>query len=88
MVVSRRRYNYPMRVLIAIDQLGNALTGGSEDETISSRLGRLKRARGGTLTWGDWWGIAKPLDAVLDWIDPGHSIDAIEPAECVLPPPE
>jgi hypothetical protein len=67
-----------MRVLIAFDQLGNAVTGGHEDETISSRLGRRKLARGGVLTWRDWGGIAKPLDWVLDKIDPNHSIDAIE----------
>jgi hypothetical protein len=31
---------YIWRVLLALDQLGNALTGGSEDETISSRMGK------------------------------------------------
>ena len=29
-----------MRVAIAFDQVGNAMMGGSEDETVSSRLGR------------------------------------------------
>lgn len=43
------RDGYPKRVLLAIDQLGNAILGGSEDETISSRVGRA--ARGGK-TWG------------------------------------
>lgn len=72
---------YVMRVLIALDQLGNAITGGHHDETISSRLGKRKLARGGYLTWSDWLGLAKPLDAVLDWLDPGHSLDAIETDE-------
>lgn len=31
------------RASIAIDQVANALTGGSEDETISSRTGRAQR---------------------------------------------
>ena len=33
----------PMHIAIGFDQLMNAATGGSEDETISSRAGRLKR---------------------------------------------
>lgn len=73
--------SYFWRVLIAIDQLGNALTGGDEDETISSRLGKRKLANGGVLFWRDWLGLAKPLDAFLDWIDPGHSLGAIEEDE-------
>jgi hypothetical protein len=31
---------YVTRLLIAIDQLGNTILGGNEDETISSRVGR------------------------------------------------
>jgi len=84
----QRQHGYIVRVLIAIDQLGNALTGGHQDETISSRLGKRKLARGGVLTWGDWGGLAKPLDAVLDWLDRGHSLDSIEPdvGEPLRPP--
>lgn len=33
---------YPLTVLIAADQLLNALTFGNEDETVSSRLYRAK----------------------------------------------
>jgi hypothetical protein len=33
--------NYFWRILIAIDQLFNAILGGDEDETISSRCGKL-----------------------------------------------
>lgn len=39
-------------ILIGLDQLGNAIDGGSPDETISSRAGREAMA-------GKRWGIAK-----------------------------
>lgn len=32
---------YLVNVLVAIDQLGNAILGGDPDETISSRCGKL-----------------------------------------------
>lgn len=72
---------YIWNVLTALDQLLNAIFLGYPDETISSRLGKLKLLQGGQLTWGDWGGIALPLDWILDKIDPGHSIDAIESDE-------
>ncbi|PUB82387.1 MAG: hypothetical protein DBP02_15145 [gamma proteobacterium symbiont of Ctena orbiculata] len=34
---------YFRNVFVAFDQLFNALTGGDEDETISSRLGKARR---------------------------------------------
>ena len=71
-----RRWIY--NVLISFDQLGNAISGGDPDETISSRLGRLKVAHGGTVPKRSWLYFARPLDAVLEWIDPNHAIDAIE----------
>ena len=70
-----------MNVLIAFDQLGNAIFGGSADETISSRLGKLKRAAGGTIPRKAWLYTARPLDAILEWIDPNHSLDSIEEDE-------
>lgn len=72
---------FAWNVLISLDQLGNALTGGNPDETISSRLGKRKRSRGGVLKWSDWAGLAKPLDWVLDKVDPNHTLDAIEDDE-------
>lgn len=59
-------------VLIGIDQLGNAITGGDPDETISSRAakGQFK---------GKWWG--RWLCKALDIVDPGHCPDAIEKDE-------
>lgn len=68
-----------MNLLIAIDQFGNTLTGGDPDETISSRLGKLKLRYGGTIPW------RRPLAKVIDWglerIDPHHSVDAVEEDE-------
>lgn len=70
---------WALNVLIGIDQLGNALTGGDPDETISSRLGKMKFKHGGEIPW------YRPMSRIVDWgldkIDPGHSIDAIEPDE-------
>lgn len=53
----------PMHIAIGFDQLANAATGGSEDETISSRAGRLKRE-------GKGWACV--LCKVLDALDRGH----------------
>jgi len=68
-----------VNVLIGIDQFGNAVLGGDPDETISSRLGKMKKRHGGRIPW------YRPLSKVTDWgleqIDPGHSIDAIEEDE-------
>ena len=68
-----------LNILISIDQLGNTITGGDPDETISSRLGKMKVKHGGRIPW------YRPLSKVVDWgldkIDPGHSIDAIEADE-------
>ena len=53
----------PMHIAIGFDQLMNAATGGSEDETISSRAGRLlKEGRG--------WACV--LCKLLDVLDKNH----------------
>lgn len=49
-------------IAMSYDQLVNAATGGSEDETISSRAGRLM----GTTRW------ACVLCKALNWFDPDH----------------
>ena len=36
-------------MLVGVDQLGSAITGGDPDETISSRLGKRKRDFGGEI---------------------------------------
>lgn len=61
---------YVFNLLIALDQLGNAILFGDPDETISSRA--AKRAH----VWG--W---RKLGQVLEWIDPGHMARAIEKDE-------
>lgn len=67
---------WALNVLIGLDQLGSAITGGDPDETISSRLGKMKLAHGGEIPWHH--PVARVLDCCLEQIDPHHSIDAIE----------
>lgn len=70
---------YFLNLALSVDQLGNVLLGGDEDETISSRLGKIERAHGGKIPkhrifsrFTAWW---------LDKIDPGHCKEAIEDDE-------
>ena len=65
-----------MNALISIDRLGNSLLGGDPDETISSRLGRIKVKWGGKIPWTR--PVARITDWLLDKIDKNHSVDAIE----------
>jgi len=65
-----------VNILIGVDQLGNALLMGDPDETISSRLGKMKLHYGGVIPW--YRPLSKIVDYGLDKIDPNHSIDAIE----------
>ena len=52
-----------MKVLVGLDQLGNALMGGDPDETISSRAAR------GQL-FGKW--VSWLMCRFLNFLDPGH----------------
>lgn len=55
---------YIWEVLIATDRLGNAVLGGSADDTISARCGKkLKK---------DNCILCKYLCHLLDKVDPGH----------------
>lgn len=65
-----------MNVLLSIDQLGNSLLGGDPDETISSRIGRIKLKWDGEIPWTR--PVARITDWCLDRIDKNHSLDAIE----------
>lgn len=60
-------------VLIAVDQLGNALLGGDPDETLSSRMG--KAIRDGRCR------LCRPVCWLLNRIDPGHCQNSIEADE-------
>ena len=69
-------WKWIVNVLVSVDQLANTILGGDPDETMSSRIGKLKLKCGGTIPW------YHPLVGFIDWgldkIDPRHSIDAIE----------
>ena len=61
---------------ISIDQLGNALTGGDPDETISSRLGKCKE-RGSSICTA----VCKVLTRIWQFFGSkqhSHCIDVIE----------
>lgn len=64
---------WALNVLIAFDQLVNAITGGDPDETISSRLGKAKR-RGNRVAKAVCWILAKVFRA-------RHCMDSIEDDE-------
>jgi len=73
------------RILISIDQLGNTLTGGDPDETISSRAGKARRE-------GKWWGCQ--LCRFLDLFQKDHCEKSLEgdrgepiPVEVAQPEP-
>lgn len=70
---------YVFNNLIALDQTWNTRFGGDPDETISSRLGKIKRANGGKIPWSR--PLCKVIDSGLEIIDKNHSIDAIEEDE-------
>lgn len=53
----------PIAIALGFDQLANAATGGNEDETISTRAGRLRKE-------GRGWACV--LCKLLDWLDPQH----------------
>ena len=61
--------SYVKRVALSVDQLINTITGGDEDETISSRVGRNAIA-------GKLWALVleRLIDAILG---KGHCRDAV-----------
>lgn len=59
-----------MRLLLVLDQMGNVLLwNGSQDETISSHIGR--RIEKGTATWFD-----KKLCCLLKKLDNNHCVES------------
>jgi len=66
--------NYFWRILIALDQLANTILGGDEDETISSRIGKIVEGR------NDCW-ICTVICDLLNKIDPNHCKKSIEEDE-------
>jgi hypothetical protein len=61
---------YCWNVLIAVDQLANALIAGDPDETISSRAAKRQHRR-----------VWRWLGRVLEWIDPDHLAKSLEKDE-------
>lgn len=63
-----------LEILIALDQMGNALQGGSSRETISSTIGKgLVQNR--VVGLG---GIMTAAGHLIDWLDANHCLDAID----------
>lgn len=65
-----------MNVLISLDQLGNSIGGGDPDETISSRIGRIKVKWGGRIPPARV--VVRLTDWALDKIQRDHCRRAIE----------
>jgi hypothetical protein len=69
-----------MNNLIAWDQAINALWAGSPDETVSSRLGRLKKHFSGKIPF-----LKRPIPRIgselLNMVDKNHCENAIEKDE-------
>ena len=64
--------NYPLRLLLAIDQLLNVLLcNGEPDETMSSAVYRMERD-------GRFWGFMRPAIDRLFWFQPNHCKKAYE----------
>lgn len=70
---------YITNILVSLDQTGNAILAGDPDETISSHIGKVKRALGGSISWKR--PLLKIIDIILDKFDKNHSADAIEEDE-------
>ncbi len=59
--MSHEYRSWPVAVLVAIDQLGNAIAGGNPDSTISARVGYFsERANRGKGYW-------KALESIIDF---------------------
>jgi hypothetical protein len=67
---------YVLNNLLALDQTWNVRFGGDPDETISSRLGKLKEMNGGKIPRHRIF--SRVTAWALDKIDPGHCEEAIE----------
>lgn len=70
---------YGWNILIAIDQTVNAILAGDPDETISSRIGKVKLSHGGRIPWQR--PILKIADWLLDRIDDNHTVNSIDDTE-------
>jgi len=62
---------YVHRDLVAFDIFCNVITGGQEDETISSRVRRVTDAHPG-LSWNPGVWLSKVINGWLSFISPDH----------------
>ena len=62
MTEAENGYSYWVNMLLAIDQLFNAITGGSCDETFSSRTYRMA-----SLEKPLWMALEKVIDILFYW---------------------
>jgi hypothetical protein len=67
---------YLWNLLIAVDQLGNAILAGDPDETISSRLGKWREGPSG---WRR--SVAYAVCRLLHILDKSHCERSVEPDE-------
>jgi hypothetical protein len=68
---------YWLNVLIAIDQLGNAIAGGNPDNTISGRVGFFASDLHISKIKGYWKGLERIIDFTFEPIQgPGHCFRA------------
>jgi hypothetical protein len=67
---------YLLNNFIAWDQRWNARFGGDPDETISSRIGKIKRKNGGKVP--RYRIFSRLLDSFLESIDENHCEESIE----------
>jgi hypothetical protein len=69
---------YFKNVLVAVDQLGNALCGGNPDNTISARVGYFSEVNR-TVSKYFWQGLAKIINFTFWPVDgPDHCKQAFE----------
>jgi len=70
---------YGWNLLLSVDQLVNAVLAGDPDETISSRIGKVKQSHGGSIPWRR--PVLKIVDHFLDIVETGHTVNSIETDE-------
>ena len=69
-----KRMNYFLRLMVALDQFFNVLLlNGSEDHTISGRVGYKSFT---TQKW--YWKFAEKFINTLFWFDDNHCYNSIE----------
>jgi len=85
--IARKVGAYGLNVLISLDQLLNTICLGDPDETISSRVGKIRERHGGNIPWTS--PVAKIIDRTCEIFDKNHTLEAIEYDEGeTMNPPE